>query len=420
MNALASHKAPQQTLWSPRTFRLMTICGLAASLVSAAMAWLYLGGPFAQRSGLGVTPWVGFAGSLMLIGLSIPAVWIGVSGLRGNPVPPHVRPPGRLLWVLPLVPMLIGLGHWALVTGRQPLIIVPVAHVLTLGIATGVTILLALLAAPVISWWRAWTHFFSGLWITSLFAILAEVVLGVAGILVLVFAAVLSPGVRELLQLLIQAATNTGQLSDTQFLSSIAFRPWVILTVLLVLGLAIPLIEELLKPIGVWLMLRLKPTQAQAFVGGVLGGAGFGLIESLFSLPNEMAWSTTVTGRIGTVGLHAFTAGLGGWALAVIFTQRHVRRGLLLFTGGVLLHGLWNISLILSLYGALLSDLSHGWALAATLGGMLIGASALTVLGLAAACFAGIPWVGGFLYRRETQPRPDDGQPLMDELPWGL
>ena len=388
-------------LWSINVFRLMAAGGATAALVSLLMALAFAGGRWLSPSGMKVESSIGLASSLTLALLSVPVFWIGVSGLRGSLAPPRVRPSGPLMWLLPLVPLLLGLGHWSVTTGRPTQIILPIAHVLVLGISGGITIVMALMAAPVISSWRAWMHFYSGLWITSILAIVAEVVLGVIGAVVILVAASQSPEVRELLQTLSRVLSNPAMLSDMQFVASFAFKPAVMFGVVFILGLAIPFVEELFKPIGVWLLLKWRPSRAQAFVGGVLGGAGFGLVESLFSLPNELAWSTTVTGRIGTVGLHAFTAGLGGLALSLLFQGGQRRRGALLFAGTVLLHGVWNFSLILSVYGALLTDAGVGTPPAATIGGIMIGAGMSALLLLAAVCYAGIPWVAGWLYRRE-------------------
>ena len=102
------------------------------------------------------------------------------------------------------------------------------------------------------------------------------------------------------------------------------------------------MIEEQIKPIGVWLLAGRQLTPAEGYALGALSGAGYALVESLFLTSSGQDWTVIILARIGTSAVHILTAGLMGWALATAWGEaRYLRLGAV-YLLAVLIHGLWN------------------------------------------------------------------------------
>jgi len=140
---------------------------------------------------------------------------------------------------------------------------------------------------------------------------------------------------------------------DWQYLSfdfmPLLQRPEVIAAVILGIALVIPLIEELLKPLGVWVLNKHSLSPAEGFAAGLICGAAFALLESLFSVSAALGgdWLYAVVGRVGTGLLHVFTVGLNGWALASTWRDGRQLRTAITYVITVLIHGTWNLFAIL-------------------------------------------------------------------------
>lgn len=125
-------------------------------------------------------------------------------------------------------------------------------------------------------------------------------------------------------------------------------KPAVIFAVLAVGGGLIPLVEELLKPLALWL-LSPRLTPAEGFVAGLICGAAFALLETMgmLSAPVNDAWAGVVIGRVGTGLLHTVNTGLVGWGLAVAWSQERYMELGIIFLLAAGLHSIWNIFSIL-------------------------------------------------------------------------
>ncbi|MFN8398976.1 MAG: PrsW family glutamic-type intramembrane protease [Anaerolineales bacterium] len=109
------------------------------------------------------------------------------------------------------------------------------------------------------------------------------------------------------------------------------------------IALLVPLVEELLKPLAVWLFGRQLESPAQGFALGVLSGAAFALVESLnASADGTTSWAVIVSARTGTSVLHMFTTGLVGWGIASAFKEKRFGRLFGAYISAVLIHGIWN------------------------------------------------------------------------------
>lgn len=122
-------------------------------------------------------------------------------------------------------------------------------------------------------------------------------------------------------------------------------RPEVLAVGLWSVALLLPMLEELIKPLAVWLFSKRQFTPAEGFGAGLVCGASFALLESTLALTAVTGddWAFTVLGRVGAGLLHTVLSGLNGWALASAWQDhKFIRLGATyLFT--VLVHGAWNL-----------------------------------------------------------------------------
>ncbi|MBM4427294.1 MAG: PrsW family intramembrane metalloprotease [Chloroflexi bacterium] len=120
-------------------------------------------------------------------------------------------------------------------------------------------------------------------------------------------------------------------------------NPWVIAVGIGYIAIIVPLIEELFKPLALWLFGGKLTSPAQGFVLGMLSGAAFSIFESLnASADGSAAWALIVSARAGTGILHIVTSGLMGWGIASAFIEKRYGRLAACYGTAVLLHGVWN------------------------------------------------------------------------------
>lgn len=138
------------------------------------------------------------------------------------------------------------------------------------------------------------------------------------------------------------------QLTEIDVISLLQ-RPDVITAAFLAISLVIPMVEEALKPLAVWFLVKREFSPAEGFSAGLICGASFALIESSFSLSaiTTEDWLFTIVGRVGTGLLHILTAGLNGWALAASWKDGKYLRTGFIFVFTVLIHGVWNFLAVL-------------------------------------------------------------------------
>ncbi len=129
-------------------------------------------------------------------------------------------------------------------------------------------------------------------------------------------------------------------------------KPVVIIPVVVFIAMIIPFIEELLKPLAVWLLAGKLDSEAQGFAFGALCGAGFALWET-FNVSGQMnEWGILLFTRVGTGLLHITTSALMGGAIYLAVRERRYMRLLGTYLLAVLLHGLWNACAITTSFSA--------------------------------------------------------------------
>ena len=138
-----------------------------------------------------------------------------------------------------------------------------------------------------------------------------------------------------------------------RIINPIIQQPITILISIFIAAGIVPIIEELFKPLGLYLFANAKLTPADGFRAGLLCGAVFGMVESLgmmTSIPLD-GWASIAIGRLGTGLLHTLTTGLMGWGLATAWSERKfIQLGAIYFVS-FFFHATWNMfGLILGLF----------------------------------------------------------------------
>ncbi len=192
---------------------------------------------------------------------------------------------------------------------------------------------------------RVWSHLASGAWLSVPIAFVIEIILIALGaVVVSVILSIFAPAESTQLQRLFQLYQRTR---NPALFNAWLLKPWVIGLGFVTLSLLLPAIEELCKPLGVILMLKRKPTPMAAFIGGVLGGLGFAMVETLGNLTSiGDVWLVTITARFGTMVMHALTTGIVGWGLGQWAAHRSWWNLIRSYAGAIIVHGIWNGAVI--------------------------------------------------------------------------
>jgi len=388
--------APDQIFVPREAVHWTSVLQLGFSLISMLVLWsiaaaLILGG-FARRYLQGgdpdeVLPYFLLAGGAALCGfLLLPGVVYAFRRLSGLPPKPLVRLP---LWLRPTLlifalPFLLLLGHWVYSRGQLAWLVLPPVH----GLAVGVPILwfihLALRDLSSGSPQRRWGIFSVGLVLAPAVSFFFEMLIVLA--LLLAWSVWISTQpdlmneLTDLAQLLEQARITPEEVLE--ILKPYIAQPAVIFAILGYFSVFVPLVEELIKPIGVWLLANRNLSPASGFAAGALSGAGFALAESLALTSTGAGWALAVFTRIGTGAVHILASSLVGWALARAWGHgKYLQLGTS-YLLAVLLHALWNtlsILLVLSYLPGVLSDVGIGY-LSAVPGELIPYALALLAL----------------------------------------
>jgi hypothetical protein len=359
---------------------LAAMLALAFGLVSSLGLGANLGGG-AQPPML---PIYLFASGLLACALLlVPSAYYSLRRISGRPVyhsprlPIFFRP-SILILVLPLVLLL---GYWISNHPGLPWLFLPVLHVLAVGLPVLWLVYLAVRNLPLGSPQRMWGVFGSGLTLGPILILGVELVALVIFTVIGIIFLVNQPGLIDQLTRLVESFQR-GAVSEqelTQVILPWLTRPGVILAVLIFAAVIVPLIEEALKPIGVWLLAGFGLTSAAGFAAGALSGAGYAFFESLALTGSGADWTLSVTARIGTAVIHITNTALMGWALALAWREKRYRNLGLTYLFVVMVHGLWNGLAVINVVGTLLDpqDLPAiarlGWAAPFILVGETVG-----------------------------------------------
>jgi len=193
--------------------------------------------------------------------------------------------------------------------------------------------------------WRVFGILGLSMTLGPLITVVAEFVLLAVGIILgAIFIAVQYPDLlQEFGRLGALLQREVDQDTILKILAPYISNPILIAAAVGYIALVVPLIEELFKPLAVWIFARKLESPAQGFVLGLLSGAAFALVESLnASGAGTEGWSVVVSVRAGTSLLHITTTGLVGWGIASAFREKRIPRFFAAYFSAVAIHGIWN------------------------------------------------------------------------------
>lgn len=226
-----------------------------------------------------------------------------------------------------------------------PAIVLPLAVLLALGTR----------GLPMGTRWQTWSVFGLGMSLTPLLLFVLEIVVLIFIAFVAVAYVVAQPELVLELQSLSRQMMILGPESEEaiDLIAPLLTRPGVMVVALLYIAVIVPMIEELLKPLGVWLLAGRLDSTAQGFTLGALSGAAYSLIETIGVSGQAGDWANLLFIRIGTGLLHITTSALMGAAIVIAWRERRYLRWLGTYLLAVLLHGLWNTCAVLFTFSTL-------------------------------------------------------------------
>ncbi|MCJ7435235.1 MAG: PrsW family intramembrane metalloprotease [Anaerolineales bacterium] len=217
--------------------------------------------------------------------------------------------------------------------------------------------------------WRAWGIFGLGMTLGPILMMFLEITVGIVLLIGVIIYFVMQP---ELANQMVQFSTQLQTTSDPEqalnLFAPYLLKPAVLALVLTYTSLAIPMIEELFKPIGVWLFVRQIKTPMAGFAMGILSGTAYALVENLGMTAQAGAgWPAIVIARAGAGLLHVANTGLMGWAIASLVNEKKIARFFLTYIATVTFHGLWNSASIGFAIYAIAQELDKNYPWAITL-----------------------------------------------------
>ena len=246
-------------------FGILVLWGIALAILLATFGSALTGDMVGATALILNAAGTAFAGVLL-----IPSTVYSLLRLLNKPAPFHIHL-RRPSWVIIGLPPILLLGYWAAGMEVTSLVLLPLLHVIAAGISVGWLLALGLRSLSVGSPQLGWGIFGMGLVAAPFFSLIAEfvVLIGLG-----TFYLILNP---ELLEMIIELMDSISMDSPellTGQLETYLMQPGTLYAALLFGAIIVPFLEELFKPIGVWLLAGRKPSPAQGFSAGLLSGAG--------------------------------------------------------------------------------------------------------------------------------------------------
>jgi hypothetical protein len=320
--------------------------------------------------------------------LLLPSIYYGLSRAFGRPMIdtiPWLRRTYPVLWIFAF-PIILAIGYGVAQLPVLSWIVLPPLHLLAVGIPVGWMLFLAVRDLPLGSSQRLWGVFDSGLILAPALITILEMLAAVAFMLPVAIYIANQPDLLNKIMSLAETIQEAPPSPDTllQEFGPYLVRPGVLFGVLVFGAVIVPLIEELIKPIGVWLLARRRLRPAAGFAAGAISGAGYAFFESLALTSGGQEWAALMLARVGTASVHILTTAITGWALVQAWRhRRYVLLGLAYLTS-VAIHGLWNGLTIYSAFAALAEMQNLPFELPTATGLAIAAPASLVALGMAA------------------------------------
>ena len=248
--------------------------------------------------------------------------------------------------------------------------------------------LLALLALgtqklPFGTRWQSWNVLGLGMTLVPFLLFMLEIAVVIIIFFVIIAYIITQPELASEVQRLSQQIILLGPESEAtrDLLSPFLTKPGVIITTLVYIAILVPALEEIFKPLGVWLLAGKLESPAQGFTLGALSGAGYALIETIGVSSQTGEWASLLFSRIGTGLLHITTSALMGAAIVLAWRERRYLRLIGTYFLAVTLHGLWNTFAMLFTFSGLAELLGQQDGLS-TLQPIMIIAMSILAIGL--------------------------------------
>ncbi len=337
------------------------LLGAAVAIVISAISQYFTKAPGASdpTQSLMVAASLAFAGILVL-----PSAWYAWKHIAQPEIAPALHPERRLVgWILTVMVLILTggallLGNWAIQNNRLTWLLLPPLNLIATGLPTLWMIYFGTRGLIQGNPRRSWGVFASGLVLSPLIALILELLLLVFMGVLAIFWIMLNPSLANQFNVLVYRLQSPGQNLNSvlNLLVPFLFNPGIVFILFASFSVMGPLIEEALKPIGVWFLSAQKLSPAQGFAYGVLSGAAFGLFENLGNTSGATPdWALLASARISALMLHSFTTGIVGWALACAWSERRYVRLGVTYAVAVVIHGLWNAMALLNVASSLQS-----------------------------------------------------------------
>ncbi len=281
----------------------------------------------------------------------------------------RILPVMLVVWLL-----LLAVGYGISRNVTLSLFFLPPLQVLAVILPVLGLLLLALRGLSLGSAGRVWGVVAIGLLLTPALILLVEFLVILMGLALGGIGLSMQPGALEAIRELSRRFSQTSEFDPQQLqelLTPLAANPAVIFVTLALVAGIIPVLEELLKPLAVWLLAWRKLSPMEGLLAGALSGATFAFLESLGMLatPAGEAWLLLAAGRAGTVALHIACSALVGWGLALAWSERKYFQLAMSYGLAIVLHGSWNgLSLLSGFAGIVPFDASAELPFARSLG----------------------------------------------------
>ena len=250
-----------------------------------------------------------------------------------------------LLFYLPIIvvgQILISLDLW-------PALTFPLFHILAAAIPPLAILAFAasMFKATLPRWRDVTLQLASGIFLSTLIGFITEIVLGVLLFLAVALGAALRPAGLASLEQLAENLQDPFFIQNPDNVLSLIMSPPVLVTGAIIVVVLAPLIEELIKPLGVYLMSYRRPSRAQVFLWGLASGAGFALAENLFNtIAGLDVWAVVMVFRLGGTAMHCLGSCLVALGWRDFLVERHPWPLVRAYAISAATHSLWNLSAI--------------------------------------------------------------------------
>jgi hypothetical protein len=244
------------------------------------------------------------------------------------------------------------------------------------------------------------------LWVSPTIALVLELLAAIP-LVVVIFAYVLTEiDPRELIEPF-AAGMPLDESSLNAQVEALIRQPLLVIAGLLFVTFFVPLLEEMIKTIPLWPMLRRGISPLYAFAGGAVMGGAYGLFEALFLAQPGEGWVALMIARAGATSMHMLTTALASLGFALAVERKKWTTGLRYYLYAVVMHGVWNLAAI----GVALVYLFQGDGANAALsnGASVVSvASGIILVLLASGAVLGLYRIPGYLLKREAIHSPQE------------